>query len=712
MFAGLSQAQVANDGSLPTDVNTSDNLNFDITGGERVGDNLFHSFSQFSVPTGGSVNFNNTQDIQNIFSRVTGGSISNIDGLIQTNNSNLFLLNPNGIIFGSNAELNIGGSFNATTAEQIDFANDTSLSATDPQSSLLTLNIPIGLQFGKTPGQIINRSAVEDSSGTTVGLQVPPGNTLALVGGDIFLEGGNLSAAGGRIELKSVADDSFVGLASTAEGWALGNENVQNFQDIRLSQEASVDTSGENSGDIILQGRRITIAESSELVTFNDGVDSSGAIVVNASESIELLSDSYINTNAFSTGSSGDIEIEAKRLIVANGSFIDTSNQENGRGGNLTVNASESVEIDGNGRFSQLTTATTFGESDAGDLKVTTQRLILRDGGLLSSSTNSIGNGGEIIINASESIEIIGRGIQEESGVFSQTIGIEATGNAGDIIIDTERLVLRGGTISVAAVDGSNGRAGNLEVDANSLFLDGGAIAAETARTGGEAGANINLKSDLLTMENQSLISATASGVVDGGNITIDADFVIAVPNQNNDIIARAEQGTGGNIDITTNGIFGIEERGSTPSNNTNDIDPSSEFGLDGTVAINELDVNPIEALEELPAEIIDVTRLVAQNLCQQGQGSEFVVTGKGGTAPSPTQTRDGEVGVVDLVKPVFSETGGAGEAGEDEAAGEAGGIVEAKGWIINDRGMVELVAQKTDADSVPQPKGDRVCHN
>ncbi|MDJ0593919.1 MAG: hypothetical protein QNJ72_28735 [Pleurocapsa sp. MO_226.B13] len=123
------------------------------------------------------------------------------------------------------------------------------------------------------------------------------------------------------------------------------------------------------------------------------------------------------------------------------------------------------------------------------------------------------------------------------------------------------------------------------------------------------------------------------------------------------------------NIDITTNSIFGLEERSSTPENNTNDIDASSEFGLDGTVAINELDVNPVEGLEELPTEVIDVTRLIAQSLCQQGDLSEFIVTGKGGIAPSPNQPREWEVNEVDLVEPTsFSEDGEDGGRGRTAA--------------------------------------------
>ncbi|WP_413201423.1 filamentous hemagglutinin N-terminal domain-containing protein, partial [Nostoc piscinale] len=115
-------AQVTPDGTLSTAVSGSNH--YSITIGTRVGNNLFHSFSQFSVPSNGSAVFNNAADIQNIFSRVTGGNVSRIDGLIQAQgNANLFLLNPSGIIFGKDASLNIGGSFIATTANSIKFAD-------------------------------------------------------------------------------------------------------------------------------------------------------------------------------------------------------------------------------------------------------------------------------------------------------------------------------------------------------------------------------------------------------------------------------------------------------------------------------------------------------------------------------------------------------------------------------------------------------------
>jgi filamentous hemagglutinin family protein len=157
-------AQIAPDNTLSTTVSSPNNLNFVIEGGDRSGSNLFHSFSEFSVPAGGTAFFNNPIEIQNIFSRVMGGNVSNINGVIGARNANLFLMNPAGIIFGPNAQLLIGGSFVGTTATGIAFADGTEFSATNVSgSSLLTLSVPTGLQMGDRNVSLFRKNNHDES---------------------------------------------------------------------------------------------------------------------------------------------------------------------------------------------------------------------------------------------------------------------------------------------------------------------------------------------------------------------------------------------------------------------------------------------------------------------------------------------------------------------------------------------------------------------
>ena len=173
-----------------------------ISGGARRGDNLFHSFREFGIDVGRSVYFDGT-GVRNILSRVTGGNPSEIFGRLGVlGNANLFLINPSGILFGAGASLDVNGSFVGTTADSFVFKNGFTFSATNPQApSLLTVSVPIGLQYGiQTPGAIsVNQSA----------LLVNSGQSLILAGGNITLDGSSLSVAfpqGGRIDLGAVSE--------------------------------------------------------------------------------------------------------------------------------------------------------------------------------------------------------------------------------------------------------------------------------------------------------------------------------------------------------------------------------------------------------------------------------------------------------------------------------------------------------------------------
>jgi filamentous hemagglutinin family protein len=672
-------AQITPDKTLPVNSNMTHQGNINrIEGGTIKGSNLFHSFEQFSVPTGSEAYFNNDINIQNIITRITGNSISNIDGIITTNGTaNLFLLNPNGIIFGNNAKLNIGGSFLATTASQILFADATKFSVNNPQSNpVLTISVPIGLQIGSNPGAIVIQGSGHNLIGpafspiiissNVASLQVQPGRTLAIVGGDVILEGGVITASGGRIELGSVSNSS-VSINPTTSGWKLGYEDVPYFQDIHLSKRALVDTSGIGSGSIQIDGRKVTLTDGSVILNQNQGTLPAGTLNVNASESLEVSGSDPVARTAgglrsetLGFGKAGDIAISTKQVIIQNGGQINNLTFGAATSGNIKVNASDSIQLVGVSPFnpavfSAISTAT-FNSGDADNITVSTRQFIARDGGYLSSSTFGTGRGADVTVNATDSVEIIGAspitfqpsllssislnagkagsltistsklivqdggrvdastlasgeggsvtinafksvevsgqisGSGEPSSVISSANIVSPTlqklyrlpptpsGKSGNVTINTGQLSLTDGASVNVRNDGSND-AGTLKINAASVSLDNkSSIAASTAS--GEGG-DIQVNAIDLFLNNKSPITASADNKGNGGNITINADILTG--SKNSSINADAFEGRGGNITINAQGLFFSPD---------SLITASSKYGINGTVKYSIADTN------------------------------------------------------------------------------------------------------------------------
>ena len=352
-------AQITPDGTLGTESSVvtpgSGGVNV-ISGGATRGANLFHSFEQFSVPTGGPTYFDNALDVQNIIARVTGSSISNIDSLLRANASaNLFLLNPNGIIFRPNASLNIGGSILGSTALSLNFADGTQFSVTaHPKTPLLSVSVPIGLQFGGNAGSILNQSQATNSSGEAVGLHVQPGKTLALVGGNVSLDGGSLNAPGGRVELGGTSAVGTVELRVDDSNLRLSFPDGLAQAEVSLDNGAKVSVRAGGGGSIAINAQNLNLAEGSGLLAGIDlglgSVDSkAGDIEVNATGAINLSDESFIRNTVQpgAVGNGGGINITTGSLSVNNGAQISTSASAStfglGDAGSVTINASGSV---------------------------------------------------------------------------------------------------------------------------------------------------------------------------------------------------------------------------------------------------------------------------------------------------------------------------------------------------------------------------------
>ncbi|MBP0022086.1 MAG: DUF4347 domain-containing protein, partial [Cyanobacteria bacterium SBLK] len=175
---------------------------FDITGGTTSGNNLFHSFQEFGISAEEIANFVSQQNIQNILGRVVGGNPSIIEGLIQVTggNSNLYLMNPAGMVFGENASLNVPGDFTVTTATGIGFGNDRWFNAFGANNYSELQGIPFQLAFDNTqPAAILNQG----------NLSVNPGQSLTLMGGTVA-NAGSIEAIEGTITLAAVPGSSLI----------------------------------------------------------------------------------------------------------------------------------------------------------------------------------------------------------------------------------------------------------------------------------------------------------------------------------------------------------------------------------------------------------------------------------------------------------------------------------------------------------------------
>ncbi|MHC5895780.1 two-partner secretion domain-containing protein [Nostoc sp.] len=797
-------AQVTSDGTTNTIVNPNGN-NFTILNGIEKGNNLFHSFKNFSVPTGGSARFDliNTPNITTIFSRVTGGNVSNIDGLISTLNSSnpvsLFLMNPAGIVFGANARLDIGGSFVGTTANSIKFSDGVEFSATNPGATpLLTISVPIGLQLGQNPGGITLQGSGHrliggiftptDRSNNPIGLQVGAGNTLALIGSEVNLSGGIAAVnGGGHLEIGSVSEGQ-VRLNATLTGWVGDYSEVRQFNDIQIARQSLLDASGSRDS-IQLQGRNINFTEGSVALIQNFGAEPSGGITVNATQSLSLTGNtpdgklgSLIRIDNLGTSQTGDITISAAQLSVQNGGEISNLTFAQAPGGNITVNVAGSTDVDGfapanpanpsriatftsnsanagnitvstgnmrilnGGSLLSITggsgqagtlrvnaedlieiagqnpitlspsglTSTTINSGNANNVFVNTSRLVIREGGALGSGTVATGSAGSVTINASKSVDIQGRGagsilpsritstaeIVDPATQAAFKLPAIPSGNAGSLTINTPSLQIADGGLVTVKNDGP-GRAGDLLLNANSIFLDNqGVITASTA-SGNGGNVRLNLLSSLL-MRHNSLISATAAGNGNGGNLSINAPVIVGL--ENSDIIANAVLGQGGNINISTQGLFGLKYRDRlTPEN---DITASSEFGINGTVDINNFGIDPNSGLVELPENVTDPSQQIATG-CAGSEGSRFVATGRGGVPQNPLQQVTSNVydglrlrtwsDVRDIS--TYRET----QKVQAQIPPTPEVLVQATSWHRNAQGKIELVADKSPAQ-VQQP--------
>ncbi|WNZ27480.1 filamentous hemagglutinin N-terminal domain-containing protein [Leptolyngbya sp. NK1-12] len=523
-----------------------------ITGGAQRGRNLFHSFREFNVGESRQLYFVNPSNVGRIFTRVTGNNPSNLLGTLGVQGgADLMLLNPNGVVIGENARLDIQGSLLITTANAIQLGEQGFFSAINPElpSPLLTVN-PSALWFNQlNAAPIVHRAdsplnIASPGFSSAFGLQMPTGRSLLLIGGDITLDGGGIVAPGGQVHLVAAGGPGVVGLSP--EDSSLSLPEGMPRADISIINGSSIISTGNGSGAITVQGRTISLLNNSTIETGiarNSEADNQriGDIELNATGVIDIVNSSYVENAVFpeATGISGDINVQAQKITLV--------------GDNTRLRV------------------TTFGNGSAGSLTIDTRQLTVAGGAQISSSTFGNGNAGTLHIQASDAVLLSGESLDQQSpgGIFSQ-VAPSASGQGGRILLETNRLTINDGS-SIQITTFGSGNAGTVRIRANEIdifranqeteFATGivagieGNIPSDPSNR--RSGGRIRINANRLSLRNGGQVRAETNGTGDSGSIGIAARAIELTGNSL--IIGSVREGAVGNgspIRITAQSLF------------------------------------------------------------------------------------------------------------------------------------------------------------
>jgi len=540
-------AQIITDGSMGAAMNLS-GPNFQIpeTLGTRAGANLFHSFQTFNLSQGQRATFTGETGIQNLVARVTGGAVSNIDGTLASEipGANLYFMNPAGVMFGPNAQLELSGSFAVTTADQIEFAAGSPFGSQATLPVTLTSAAPVAFGFlGNNPKSIsFNGSRLE----------VGVGHQINIVGGALdFRNSADISAPSGNLLLASVGSSGSLDLANPVTG------HFANLGDITLTGGAWVRTSGESAGNLLVRGGNLTIAESTpdrftSLRNETSGRGNGGTINIELRGNLTQNNGNVVAQNReAASGTGSDVSIVADGVFLENKGRIITTTFGNANGGRISINASKvamsehgSSSEDGNTGIRALT----FSNGDAGDIKIIADEINVSANASISSFSGGRGMGGNIDISTGHIIVIDGSigGVSTSDG-NSGRISIAANfldmseasirassrnSGAGDIAVEVGEMSMLNSTVAASGMS----RGGVIQVWVlNHLAIDGSyndGVAIQTSTRSsqpvGDAGG-ISIRSGSMSLLNGAFVGSVTTGFLDAGDITVSSDGHVVI---------------------------------------------------------------------------------------------------------------------------------------------------------------------------------------
>jgi filamentous hemagglutinin family protein len=573
------------DNTLGTQVSASNN-NFTVTGGLSRGQTLFQSFSDFSIPTGGTVNFNNLAGTRDIITRVTGNLFSDLNGTLNTQGANFLLINPAGVVFGPNAQLNVGKAFAASTANGVELLDGqgqryTFRTNAGGDAPLLTINPNVFLNISRlnfgasTPGSsgIINYGTLQTAN---------EGQYIGLIGGNVTLDGrsggGRIVAPGGRVDLGGMNSSGTIsidkqGLVFTGNNFTRSDVSLLNGGQVNVAANQVLGNVSTFSSDVSNLGSRINInannlqivndrsttnTASSNLsagLNQNSGVKTTatGGINLDATGQVTLNNGTIFNTiDTGATGQLGDLNIAANSINIANGSNVRSQMNGMGNAGNINLKTTKDIAISG-------TNDPTLLQGD-----------VLDNLSIISTSSAGQGNAGKISIDTPGNLSITNR------GGISSFIGGTGVGNSQGVSINANNISVTNLSTIASSVFGGTGNAGNININT----------------TGNLTILGANNRSLLKVNPNKlSFISSVNSGKGDTGKITINANNNLSANNLGGIYTSIASSGRGnsqevnitaGKIDVGNFSTIGSNNGGIGNSGNIN-IKTTGDLTLSGT---------------------------------------------------------------------------------------------------------------------------------
>ena len=575
-------AQAITDGSMGATQTLSGQFTVPATLGTTSGANLFHSFKTFNINSGESATFTGPNTILNVITRVTGGEVSSINGLLRSEvgNANFYFINPTGIIFGSEAKIDVPAAFHAGAVDSLRFVDGTHYTMFS-QANSLSMSAPEN--FGLMTASLANNGMLSADSAV---LSVNNKQTLDLAAEKIVFNHAQLSAKEGNVKLTATNMDAVSSKISTDTS-GIGNAgdidiNAKNMNFTDATQLSADSNGAGKGGQVFIHDADKVSIQNGSLISANSNAEGSGGVVTIHAKNV-TLDGKNLNTftgiaaNAKSTGQAGQVNVQASTLTIQGGAEMNSSTFGAGDANSVNVVAEE-LTIDGkNNTFGPTgigSRANPNSSGQAGSIIVTANSINLINGGAISSATSSTGNAGAVNVSVN-TLHIDGQNNAGLTGIDSSSNNT-ATGNAGLVDVKAYDLV-----INNAGGIGSNsfgsGNAGTVQIQADTIDINGKG-AADSAFTGissntfgsGYAG-NVNVIASSLALTETGRIASNTTADGNAGDVTIVAENLHI--NGNNSAVYTGiasntyyGKGNAGTVDVTASKI-NIENAGRITTN-------------------------------------------------------------------------------------------------------------------------------------------------